>query len=157
MIVASGARGLGSVKPVLDWPPVQAHAGIRKASERPTAIVLLVCNPSMFDVFTSRVYALSDGKRSVASIESSQYLIPDPFPLRHASVGGTPDVRLALTLYFVVAARARETFPYSVASQSLFVPVVALTFNPLARSMDAPPLPPLSKTKTLKNCCSELY
>eukprot|EP00752_Nemacystus_decipiens_P018692 g16756.t1 len=32
VIVASGARGLGSVKPVLDWPPVQAHAGIKKVS-----------------------------------------------------------------------------------------------------------------------------
>lgn len=30
VIVASGARGLGSVKPVLDWPPVQAHAGVKK-------------------------------------------------------------------------------------------------------------------------------
>ncbi|CAM9895691.1 unnamed protein product, partial [Hapterophycus canaliculatus] len=32
VVVASGARGLGSVKPVLDWPPVQAHAGVKKVS-----------------------------------------------------------------------------------------------------------------------------
>ncbi|CAM9166186.1 unnamed protein product [Laminaria digitata] len=32
VIVASGARGLGSIKPVLDWPPVQAHAGIKQVS-----------------------------------------------------------------------------------------------------------------------------
>lgn len=35
VIVASGARGLGSAKPVLDWPPVQAHAGIKKVLTHP--------------------------------------------------------------------------------------------------------------------------
>lgn len=140
MIVASGARGLGSVKPVLDWPPVQAHAGIRKASGRPVALLV-----------STRVRWQTECYKC----QTVPCLIPDPFPLLRKPVGGTTDVWTCLNATF--SSRQAQERPVLVPSSSFFVHSRWYAFvQPVGTYHGSPPPAPLFTTEQIYIAAAKL-